>query len=146
MNTFSIKTDESGEVTIFNGSKLAAQMIDLTDLGMGIVPHKLNTLSEMQALEIIFELGYKTIAEKMMAEIVAEEAYINNATKEELKEVLGSGRAKKGIFEGDIIDGELEIGQVSSIINKMQTAAEVIDEIISEFNAEKTNLVDIDFQ
>ena len=85
MNTFSIKTDESGEVTIFDGSKLAAQMIDLTDLGMCIVPHKLNTLSEMQALEIIFNLGYKTIAEKMMAEIVAEEAYINNEAAKDQK-------------------------------------------------------------
>ena len=73
------------------------------------------------------------------------EAYINNATKEELKQLLGRGRAKKGIFEGDVIDGELEIGQVSAMINKMQTAAEVINQIISEFNAGKSNLVEISF-
>ena len=67
-------------------------------------------------------------------------AYGNNATKEELKQLLGRGRAKKGIFEGDIVEGELEIGQVSSMINKMESAAEVIEEIISEFDTVKSNL------
>lgn len=72
-------------------------------------------------------------------------AYINNATKEELKQLLGRGRAKKGIFEGDTVEGELEIGQISSMINKMQSAAEVIDEVIAEFNIRKSNLSEVIF-
>jgi enoyl-[acyl-carrier protein] reductase II len=56
------------------------------------------------------------------------------ASSEELSALLGRGRAKKGMFEGDLEEGELEIGQVSGGINKIQSAQEVIDEIISEYN------------
>lgn len=62
------------------------------------------------------------------------EAYKNNATKDELILLLGRGRAKKGIFEGDLIEGELEIGQVSAYLNKIQSAGEIIDEMMNEFN------------
>lgn len=54
---------------------------------------------------------------------------------EELSNLLGRGRAKKGMFEGDLIEGELEIGQVCSEINKIQTVNEVINELIMEYNA-----------
>jgi len=54
---------------------------------------------------------------------------------EELAALLGKGRAKKGMFEGDLIEGELEIGQVSCSIDKIQTVKEVIDEIITEYNS-----------
>jgi len=57
------------------------------------------------------------------------------ATKEELQIILGKGRAKKGMFEGDIENGELEIGQVSAIINEIKSAKEIIDEIITEYNS-----------
>lgn len=57
------------------------------------------------------------------------------ASTEELSALLGRGRAKKGMFEGDLIEGELEIGQVSGSIDKIQTVKEVIDEIISEYNS-----------
>ena len=73
------------------------------------------------------------------------QAYINCASKEELTALLGKGRAKKGIFEGNIIDGELEIGQIASMIDKMQTADEIIEELIVEFNSEKANLLKINF-
>jgi enoyl-[acyl-carrier protein] reductase II len=56
------------------------------------------------------------------------------ATTDELSNLLGRGRSKKGMFEGDLIEGELEIGQVSGGIDKIQTAKEVIDEIIGEYN------------
>jgi enoyl-[acyl-carrier protein] reductase II len=56
------------------------------------------------------------------------------ASIEELSNFLGRGRAKKGMFEGDLIEGELEIGQVSGGINKLQTAKTVIDELILEYN------------
>ena len=55
------------------------------------------------------------------------------ASKEELEELLGKGRSKKGIFEGDLKEGELEIGQVSSIIKKMAPAAEILTEIWQQF-------------
>ena len=61
-------------------------------------------------------------------------AYSNNATSEQLKSLLGRGRAKKGMFEGDIINGELEIGQVSSTINEIQSVNDIIIEIVDGFN------------
>ena len=64
-----------------------------------------------------------------------EKAYQNCATKEEIKEILGRGRAKKGMFEGDLLEGELEIGQVSGLIHEIKPAKEIVEEIISEFNA-----------
>ncbi len=62
-------------------------------------------------------------------------AYQNEATPEQLKALLGKGRAKKGMFEGNLKEGELEIGQVASLIKKVQPASEIISEIIQEFNA-----------
>lgn len=57
------------------------------------------------------------------------------ASAEELSALLGRGRAKKGMFEGDLTEGELEIGQVSGGIDKIQTVKEVVDEIITEYNS-----------
>jgi len=57
------------------------------------------------------------------------------ASAEELSSLLGRGRAKKGMFEGDLLEGELEIGQVSGAIDKIQTVKEVIDEIITDYNS-----------
>lgn len=51
----------------------------------------------------------------------------------QLKELLGRGRAKKGMFEGDLVEGELEIGQVSGIINEVMPAADILNEILAEF-------------
>ena len=50
-----------------------------------------------------------------------------------LRELLGKGRSKKGIFEGDMEDGELEIGQVSSIIDQIQPVSEIMEELISGY-------------
>ena len=55
------------------------------------------------------------------------------ASKEELSILLGRARAKKGMFEGNLIDGELEIGQVSGTIDKIMPAKDIVDEIITEF-------------
>lgn len=63
----------------------------------------------------------------------------------ELKELLGRGRAKKGMFEGDTIEGELEIGQVAGGINKIQAVNEIITEIVDEFNTAKSELEKIVF-
>ncbi len=63
------------------------------------------------------------------------QAEINCASKEELQELLGRGRAKKGMFEGDLIGGELEIGQISGYLKEIKPAAEIVEEIVSEYNS-----------
>lgn len=63
-----------------------------------------------------------------------EEAELRGASVEELKELLGKGRAKKGIFEGDLEEGELEIGQVASLISEPETAQQAVEDIVTEFN------------
>ncbi len=70
-----------------------------------------------------------------------EEAEARGASVEEMKELLGKGRAKKGIFEGNLQEGELEIGQVASLFRESQTVAEVMKEILDDFQAgvEKLN-------
>lgn len=64
-----------------------------------------------------------------------QEAEKKGASVEELAKLLGRGRAKKGMFEGDLDEGELEIGQVSALIHEMKPAAEVLEEIYDEFKA-----------
>ena len=91
------------------------------------------TLKEITAVRLMKNDFYNKI----------QEAYLKNATDDELKKLLGRGRAKKGMFEGDLSEGESEIGQVSSMINKMQTSNEIIDEIIDGFNNAKTHLSDL---
>ena len=62
-----------------------------------------------------------------------ETAYSTGASIEDLKTLLGRGRAKKGMFEGDLIEGELEIGQISGLIDKVMPAKEIVQEIIDEY-------------
>lgn len=57
----------------------------------------------------------------------------NGATPEEQKNILGRGRAKKGMFEGDLSEGELEIGQVAGLIDRIEPVNEIIENIISEY-------------
>lgn len=56
------------------------------------------------------------------------------ATSEEIRELLGRGRAKKGIFEGNLTEGELEIGQIASHIKEIISAAQVVEEMIGQYN------------
>ena len=56
------------------------------------------------------------------------------STAEELRELLGRGRSKKGIFEGDLKDGELEIGQIASDIKQITSAAQVVEDMITRYN------------
>ncbi len=69
-----------------------------------------------------------------------QDAYSNNASKDELKQLLGKGRAKKGMFEGDLDEGELEVGQVSAMINTIIPVADIISEIVQEFDVEKSKI------
>ena len=64
-----------------------------------------------------------------------QEAEKNCASTEELNKLLGKGRAKRGMFEGDTEEGELEIGQVSAIIKEIKPAAEIVQEIYEEYSA-----------
>ena len=73
-----------------------------------------------------------------------EEAEARGASAEELRELLGKGRAKKGIFEGDLQNGELEIGQIASLFHEEQSVAEVMEEIISAFEAAKQRMCAIE--
>ena len=61
-------------------------------------------------------------------------AYKRNASIDELKEILGRGRAKKGMFEGDLENGELEIGQVSALIDDILPVKNILENMVSEFN------------
>jgi enoyl-[acyl-carrier protein] reductase II len=63
--------------------------------------------------------------------------YTTNPSKEQLIELLGRARAKKGMFEGDLENGELEIGQISGLINAIKPAAQIIEEMVFEFEAAK---------
>ncbi len=67
-------------------------------------------------------------------------AQMKGASQEELKELLGRGRSKKGIFEGDLDEGELEIGQVSGAIRDIKPAAEILDSIWNEYSASRKKL------
>jgi enoyl-[acyl-carrier protein] reductase II len=67
-------------------------------------------------------------------------AEARGAGAEELQILLGRGRAKKGMFEGDMEEGELEIGQIAALIRDIQPAADVVEEIMEEFRLEKEKL------
>ena len=71
-----------------------------------------------------------------------EEAEARGASAEELRELLGKGRAKKGIFEGDLQNGELEIGQIASLFHEEQSVAEVMEEIVNAFRAARQQMLD----
>jgi enoyl-[acyl-carrier protein] reductase II len=60
-------------------------------------------------------------------------------------ELLGRGRAKKGMFEGDMIEGELEIGQVASYISEIKPAAQILKEVWAEFIREKERMNKLSF-
>ena len=88
------------------------------------------TLKEITPVRLIKNEFYSKIAS----------IYDNGGNVEELKDLLGKGRAKKGMFEGDLLEGELEIGQVSSQMNEVQPAKEILVNIINEFNKAKQDV------
>ena len=69
--------------------------------------------------------------------------YKTNPTKQDLIDLLGRARAKKGMFEGDLEEGELEIGQIAGLINDVKPASEIIKEMIAEFQFEKSKIQDL---
>lgn len=75
----------------------------------------------------------RLIKNKFFKEV--DDAEKKGASKEEIEKLLGRARAKKGMFEGDLDEGELEIGQVSSSIKEIKPAADIVEEIMKEFKA-----------
>jgi enoyl-[acyl-carrier protein] reductase II len=88
------------------------------------------TMKQLTPVRLIKNEFYQKIAE----------AEQRGATTEELHVLLGRGRAKKGIFEGDLVEGELEIGQVAASVKEIQPAAEILHEIWKEYHTIKQNL------
>ncbi|WP_207533760.1 NAD(P)H-dependent flavin oxidoreductase [Desertivirga arenae] len=74
-----------------------------------------------------------------------EQAELRGADKEILRGILGKGRAKLGIFEGDLAAGELEIGQVSGILKEVRPAAEILKGIVLEFERAKSRICEFDW-
>lgn len=81
------------------------------------------TLKQLSPTRLIKNDFYKLI----------EEAEQKGASADELKALLGKGRAKKGIFEGDLYEGELEIGQAASQLRQLQTVDEVMKELVEDY-------------
>jgi enoyl-[acyl-carrier protein] reductase II len=88
------------------------------------------TLKELAPVRLIKNKFYQEV----------EALYGENPTIDQLKELLGRARAKKGMFEGDLDDGELEIGQIAGLIHEIKPAAEIVKEIISEYESVKKSL------
>jgi len=85
------------------------------------------TLKELAPVRLIKNEFYQQV----------QELYQQKASVEEMKGLLGRARAKKGMFEGDLVNGELEIGQIAGIIDEIKPAKVVLDEIIDEFESAK---------
>ncbi|AWX45619.1 Enoyl-[acyl-carrier-protein] reductase (NADH) [Flagellimonas maritima] len=88
------------------------------------------TLKELAPVRLLKNKFYNDI----------QEAYSKGASTEDLKNLLGRARAKRGMFEGDMVEGELEIGQVSGLIHEIKPASEIVDDLILEFNKAKEEI------
>lgn len=86
------------------------------------------TLKELAPVRLIKNEFYNKV----------QEAYSKGATIDDLKNVLGRARAKKGMFEGDLVEGELEIGQIAGLLHEIQPVSQVIEDIVEEFNKSTT--------
>ncbi|WP_298781657.1 nitronate monooxygenase [uncultured Polaribacter sp.] len=91
------------------------------------------TLKELAPVRLVKNKFYNQV----------QELYQKNPSVDEIKELLGRARAKKGMFEGDLENGELEIGQIAGIIHQIKPVKEVIKEIIYEYNYVKSLVVSI---
>lgn len=90
------------------------------------------TLKELAPVRLIKNEFYRRVLQ----------AYNEGASVDDLKTLLGRGRAKKGMFEGDLIEGELEIGQVSAIIHKIKPAGDIVKELMNDFASAKKGILE----
>lgn len=93
------------------------------------------TLKELAPVRLIKNKFYHDV----------QDLYAKCPTKEELSALLGRARAKQGMFEGDLIEGELEIGQIAGLIHEIKPAAEIILEMIADFEYAKNDIVKYTF-
>lgn len=74
-----------------------------------------------------------------------QDLYATNPSVDEIKLLLGRARAKRGMFEGDLVEGELEIGQIAGLIHEILPVSEIIDSVITEFEMAKQQIATIRF-
>lgn len=91
------------------------------------------TLKELAPVRLIKNKFYQDI----------QELYKKCPTPEELKTLLGRARAKKGMFEGDLIEGELEIGQIAGLIHDIKPAGQIVKEMMEEFEIAKKEVINL---
>lgn len=88
------------------------------------------TLKELAPVRLLKNPFYESVLE----------LYKTNPTKEDLIKHLGRARAKRGMFEGDLVDGELEIGQIAGLIHDIKPAAQILKDMVKEFENAKRNV------
>lgn len=93
------------------------------------------TLKELTPVRLIKNKFYQDI----------QDLYQKCPTKEELSKLLGRARAKQGMFEGDLNEGELEIGQIAGLIHEIKPAADIISEMIADFELAKNDVAKFNF-
>ena len=89
------------------------------------------TLKELAPVRLIKNKFYQDL----------QDLYTKCPTPEELKELLGRARAKKGMFEGDLVEGELEIGQIAGLIHEILPAGTIVENMVKEFEEAKREVV-----
>lgn len=93
------------------------------------------TLKELAPVRLIKNKFYQDI----------QHLYEKCPTKEELETLLGRARAKKGMFEGDLVEGELEIGQIAGLIHDIKSAEEIVQEMMTDFEVARKKLMELKF-
>lgn len=93
------------------------------------------TLKELAPVRLLKNKFYQQV----------QQAYADGASADQLRELLGKGRARLGIFEGNLDDGELEIGQGASLIKKRHSAGKIIEDIIAQYNSTVKELTNMSF-
>lgn len=93
------------------------------------------TLKELAPVRLIKNKFYKDV----------QELYAKCPSKEDLETLLGKRRAKRGMFEGDLVEGELEIGQIAGLIHDILPVETIVDNIITEFNLAKKEVTTFEF-
>ncbi len=91
------------------------------------------TLKELTPVRLIKNEFYNKV----------QDLYSQQVGVDQLQELLGRGRAKKGMFEGDLFNGELEIGQIAGLINEIKPAKEIVEEIVNEFKLSQKMIANI---
>ncbi|MGV3697160.1 NAD(P)H-dependent flavin oxidoreductase [Flavobacterium sp.] len=93
------------------------------------------TLKELAPVRLIKNKFYNDV----------QDLYSQCPSREDLENLLGKRRAKRGMFEGDLVEGELEIGQIAGLIHEIKSVQEIVDQIISEFEVSRTKSGNLEF-